>query len=63
MTGGAWDPDPPAPAETDDAGWDTGARPPRKAGWGCLVATIVASAASVIALVLVVKIVADAFTS
>jgi hypothetical protein len=39
------------------------AKPPRQPGWGCLVAVVIASATSIIALVLVLKVIVATFTS
>jgi hypothetical protein len=40
---------------------DDDAKPPRQPGWGCLAAVIIASATSVIAVVLVLKMIASTF--
>jgi hypothetical protein len=41
---------------------DDGAPPPRQFGWGCLAAVIIASIATVVALVIVIQVIAAAFT-
>ena len=42
--------------------WDDDeARPPRQLGWGCLAAVIIGSVTSVVALILVVRVIADTF--
>jgi hypothetical protein len=40
---------------------DDGAQPPRKPGWGCLAAVIIGSVTTVVALVIVLKVIADTF--
>jgi 3-methyladenine DNA glycosylase/8-oxoguanine DNA glycosylase len=40
---------------------DDGERPPRQAGWGCLVAAIIGSVTTVIAAVIVINLVASTY--
>jgi hypothetical protein len=40
---------------------DDEARPPRQMGWGCLAAVIIGSVTTVVALVIVLKVIVDTF--